>query len=112
MARPRITHPQPTLAAAARPATVRGPCRFLCPASWQNGGFHVHADTDLVRPADLKGRQRLTEYFLSAPFSLQKITWNPDTKAVIYRSRRSYHTHPSGPSIPSKTLAVMAPSAG
>jgi hypothetical protein len=60
--------------------------------SWKNSGFHVHADTDLVRPSDLKGRQRLAEYLLRAPFSLQKITWNPDTQTVIYRSRRSYHT--------------------
>jgi len=52
----------------------------------------VHADTDLVRPSDLKGRQRLAEYLLRAPFSLQKITWNPETHTVIYRSRRSYHT--------------------
>ena len=32
------------------------------------------------------------QYLLRAPFSLQKITWNPDTKTVIYRSRRSGHT--------------------
>jgi len=60
--------------------------------SWKNSGFHVHADTDLVRPSDIKGRQRLAEYLLRAPFSLQKITWNPETHTVIYRSRRSYHT--------------------
>ena len=29
---------------------------------------------------------------LRAPFSLQKITWNPDTKTVIYRSRRNSRT--------------------
>lgn len=59
---------------------------------WKNSGFHVHADTDLVRPLDIKGRQRLAEYLLRAPFSLQKITWKPETRTVIYRSRRSYHT--------------------
>ena len=32
------------------------------------------------------------QYLLRAPFSLQKITWNPDTKTVIYRSRRSWPT--------------------
>ncbi len=32
------------------------------------------------------------QYLLRAPFSLQKITWNPDTKTVIYRSRRNWHT--------------------
>ena len=32
------------------------------------------------------------QYLLRAPFSLQKITWNPDTKTVIYRSRRNSRT--------------------
>lgn len=55
-----------------------------------------------VGPRDLKGRQRLAEYLLRAPFlggrslgvdpSLQKIHWNPATQTVIYRSRRSWHT--------------------
>jgi hypothetical protein len=35
---------------------------------------------------------RLAEYLLRAPFSLQKIHWNPKTKTVIYRSRRSWRT--------------------
>jgi hypothetical protein len=34
----------------------------------------------------------LAEYLLRAPFSLQKIHWNPATKTVIYRSRRSWNT--------------------
>jgi hypothetical protein len=32
------------------------------------------------------------QYLLRAPFSLQKIHWNPVTKTVIYRSRRSWNT--------------------
>jgi len=47
--------------------------------SWKNSGFHVHADPAPVGPRDLKGRQRLAEYLLRAPFSLQKIHWNPAT---------------------------------
>ena len=60
--------------------------------SWKHSGFHVHADDAPVGPRDLKGRQRLAEYLLRAPFSLQKIHWNPATQTVIYRSRRSWHT--------------------
>jgi hypothetical protein len=60
--------------------------------SWKHSGFHVHADPAPVGPRDLKGRQRLAEYLLRAPFSLQKIHWNPATKTVIYRSRRSWNT--------------------
>jgi hypothetical protein len=60
--------------------------------SWKHSGFHVHADPAPVGPRDLKGRQRLAEYLLRAPFSLQKIHWNPVTQTVIYRSRRSWNT--------------------
>ncbi|MCB1212063.1 MAG: transposase zinc-binding domain-containing protein [Verrucomicrobiales bacterium] len=60
--------------------------------SWKHSGFHVHADDAPVGPRDLKGRQRLAEYLLRAPFSLQKIHWNPTTRTVIYRSRRSWNT--------------------
>jgi hypothetical protein len=45
-----------------------------------------------VAPGDTKGRQRLAEYLLRAPFSLQKIHWIPKAKTVIYRSRRSWRT--------------------
>jgi hypothetical protein len=37
-------------------------------------------------------RQRLAEYLLRAPFSRQKIHWNPRTRTVIYCSRRSSRT--------------------
>lgn len=47
--------------------------------SWKNSGFHFHADPAPVGPRDLKGRQRLAEYLLRAPFSLQGIHWNPTT---------------------------------
>ena len=60
--------------------------------SWKHSGFHVHADDAPVGPRDLKGRQRLAEYLLRAPFSLHKIHWNPATQTVIYRSRRSWNT--------------------
>jgi hypothetical protein len=60
--------------------------------SWKHSGFHVHADDAPVGPRDLKGSQRLAEYLLRAPFSLQKIHWHPTTQTVIYRSRRSWNT--------------------
>ena len=60
--------------------------------SWNHRGFHVDGGEKPVAPGDTKGRQRLAEYLLRAPFSLQKIHWNPKTKTVIYRSRRSWRT--------------------
>ena len=47
--------------------------------SWNHRGFHVDGGEKPVAPGDTKGRQRLAEYLLRAPFSLQKIHWNPKT---------------------------------
>jgi len=60
--------------------------------SWKHSGFHIDGGEKPVAPGDTKGRQRLVEYLLHAPFSLQKIHWNPKTKTVICRSRRSWRT--------------------
>jgi transposase-like protein len=60
--------------------------------SWKHSGFHIDGGEKPVAPGDAKGRQRLAEYLLRAPFSLQKIHWNAETKTVIYRSRRSWRT--------------------
>ena len=59
----------------------------------KHGGFPINSGGEApVAPHDTDGRRRLAEYLLRAPFSLQKITWNPDTKTVICRSRHSWHT--------------------
>jgi hypothetical protein len=60
--------------------------------SWKHSGFHIDGGEKPVAPGDTKGRQRLAEYLLRAPFSLQKIHWNPKTHTVLYRSRRSWKT--------------------
>ena len=60
--------------------------------SWKHSGFYIDAGEKPVAPGNTKGRQRLAEYLLRAPFSLQKIHWNPKTHTVIYRSRRSWRT--------------------
>jgi hypothetical protein len=60
--------------------------------SWKHSGFHIDGGEKPVASDDTRGRQRLAEYLLRAPFSLQKIHWNPKTHTVIYRSRRSWKT--------------------
>ena len=60
--------------------------------SWKHSGFHIDGGEKPVAPGDAKGRQRLAEYLLRAPFSLQKIHWNPKTHTVLYRSRPSWKT--------------------
>ncbi len=60
---------------------------------WKHSGFHIDSGGEApAAPHDTDGRRRLAEYLLRAPFSLQKMTWNPDIKTVIYRPRRSWHT--------------------
>ncbi|MCB1134148.1 MAG: transposase, partial [Verrucomicrobiae bacterium] len=58
--------------------------------AWKHSGFSLDAGTRPVRTA--VGRQKLAEYLLRAPFSLEKITWVEKTKRVIYRSRTSWRT--------------------
>ena len=63
--------------------------RFL---SWRHSGFHVDVGEAPLAADDAAGRQRLAEYLLRAPFSLEKMHWNPLTRTVLYRSSRSWHT--------------------
>ncbi|MFT5469568.1 MAG: hypothetical protein ACI8UO_004689 [Verrucomicrobiales bacterium] len=60
--------------------------------SWTHSGFNLDAGKAALEPYDIHARQRLAEYLLRAPFSLEKITWNQTTHRVIYRSSRSWHT--------------------
>ena len=61
--------------------------------TWKHSGFHIDSGGEKpIAPHDTDGRKHLAEYLLRAPFSLQTMTWIPDTKTVIYRSRRSWHT--------------------
>ncbi len=63
--------------------------RFL---SWRHSGFHVDAGEAPLAADDAPGRQRLAEYLLRAPLSLEKMSWNATTRTVLYRSARSWHT--------------------
>jgi hypothetical protein len=61
--------------------------------SWKHSGFNIHDGGEKPVPShDTEGRKRLAEYLLRHPFSLQKITWNPATQTVIYRSKRHHTT--------------------
>ena len=59
---------------------------------WTHSGFNLDAGEDPIGSHDVHSRQRLAEYLLRAPFSLQKITWKESTGQVIYRSGRCWHT--------------------
>jgi len=59
---------------------------------WTHSGFNLDAGEDPIGSHDAHGRQRLAEYLLRAPFSLEKMTWNATTGQIIYRSSRSWHT--------------------
>jgi hypothetical protein len=59
---------------------------------WKNSGFNIDAGETALAAEDVKARQRLAEYLLRAPFSLQKMSWNAVTKTVLYRSSRNWNT--------------------
>ena len=74
---------------ALRDAKLISPKKLAHLLAWKHSGFHIHAGAEQrVQPDDHAGRKRLAEYLLRHPFSLQKITWNPTTKTVIYRSKQ------------------------
>ena len=78
---------------ALRDAKLISPRKLADLLAWKHSGFHIHDGGEKPVPAhDNAGRKRLAEYLLRHPFSLQKITWNPATKTVIYRSKRHYNT--------------------
>ena len=60
--------------------------------NWRHSGFSVDAGEAPLAADDAAGRRRLAEYLLRAPFSLEKITYNPDAGTVLYRSERHWRT--------------------
>jgi len=54
--------------------------------AWRHTGFSAH-NSVRVRASDAAGRRRLAQYMLRAPFSLEKMSYEPVSGTVIYRSR-------------------------
>jgi Putative transposase len=54
--------------------------------SWKNSGFSVHNQVK-IKSRDRRGRESLAQYILRSPFSLEKITYQQQTKTVLYRSK-------------------------
>ncbi len=58
--------------------------------AWRHSGFSAHNGVR-VRAGDAEGRKKLAQYMLRAPFSLEKMTYFPETGMLMYRS----HMHKS-----------------
>ena len=54
--------------------------------TWRHTGFSAH-NAVRVHARDAAGRRRLAQYMLRAPFSLEKMSYEPVSDTVIYRSR-------------------------
>ena len=54
--------------------------------SWKNSGFSVHNQVK-IKSRDRRGRESLAQYILRSPFSLEKMTYQQQTKTVLYRSK-------------------------
>src|SRR3989304_2955256 len=52
---------------------------------WRHSGFSV-TNGVRVRAGDAEGGKKLAQYMLRAPFSLEKMTYLPETGMVMYRS--------------------------
>ena len=60
--------------------------------SWHHHGFNIDQGEAAIGANDGEALERLSQYFLRAPISLQKMHWNAQTKSVLYRSARSWRT--------------------
>jgi hypothetical protein len=54
--------------------------------AWRHTGFSAH-NAVRVRAGDVEARRRLAQYMLRAPFALEKMSYDPESCTVIYRSR-------------------------
>ncbi len=77
---------------ALRDAKLISPRKLASLLSWKHSGFNIdNGGEEIIAPDDVAGRERLAQYLLRHPFSLQKITWNATSKTVIYRSKRHHN---------------------
>lgn len=54
---------------------------------WRHSGFSVHNQVR-VKAGDARGRRRrLARYMIRNPFALAKMTYDPSTAMIIYRSK-------------------------
>jgi hypothetical protein len=54
--------------------------------SWKNSGFSIHNQVK-IKSWDHQGRESLAQYILRSPFSLEKMTYQQQSKTVLYRSK-------------------------
>ncbi len=62
------------------------PERIKLMESWRHSGFNVNAAAR-IGAADGSGRENLARYLIRAPFSVNKIRYDPKTQAVIYKTK-------------------------
>jgi hypothetical protein len=53
---------------------------------WRRSRFSIHHEVRIDRQ-DHQGREKLAQYILRAPFSLQKMHYRAKSRTVIYRSK-------------------------
>ena len=58
---------------------------------WEHSGFGID-NGKVIAKADKAGLERVAQYILRNPFSLAKMTYNPTTRTILYRSKRDYHS--------------------
>ena len=59
--------------------------------SWEHSGFGIN-NGKVIAKGDKAGLERVAQYILRNPFSLAKMTYNPTTRTILYRSKRDYHS--------------------
>ena len=92
-------HPLPTMSLAPIEELLRNrvlemlrrkglltPERIKLMESWRHSGFNVNA-TVRINADDAAGRESLARYLIRAPFSMNKIRYDPAAGSVIYKTK-------------------------
>ena len=58
---------------------------------WKHSGFSVYRSS-AVNPRDTNGLERIAQYIIRSPFSLEKMQYFKDTKQVLYQSKYNKKT--------------------
>ena len=81
-----------TLLRRLRDAHALAPETLARLLQWRHSGFGVDGGEAPLAAEDVNGCRRLAEYLLRAPYALEKITYQPATGTVLYRSERHWRT--------------------
>ena len=82
---PSVSHLCPRVLRMLRRKGLLTPERIKLLQSWEHSRFNVDASAR-IGADDAAGRENLSRYLIRAPFSMNKIRYDPAAQTVIYKT--------------------------